>query len=179
MCIRDRQTPAGAVAGAAEDATQPAARGAHTAAVIHMPLLWCADDRGTPPAAATGDGSTSQHQCSRGPLHVSRPAARQQQRRVHASRPCSAQNRRQSLIPPRKRRHRTPRRRNDSAHHRRHQAFLHRKPLRQVNFEKIFPVQPPRLTRACPTTGSDRGSLRDHDLTLIVRPAHATSRDAS
>jgi hypothetical protein len=24
------------------------------------------------------------------------------------------------------------------------------------------------MNRACPTTGSDRGSLRDHDLTLIV-----------
>jgi hypothetical protein len=38
-----------------------------------------------------------------------------------------------------------------------------------VKFKKIFPEKTQPRIRACPTTGSDRGSLRDHDLTLIVR----------
>ena len=47
--------------------------------------------------------------------------------------------------------------------------------------EKLFskPPQSPHLRfhhRACPTTGSDRGSLRSHDPTLIVRQRCATPR---
>jgi hypothetical protein len=38
-----------------------------------------------------------------------------------------------------------------------------------VNRKKIFPGSEKTPGRACPTTGSDRGSLRDHDLTLFVR----------
>ena len=50
------------------------------------------------------------------------------------------------------------------------QAFRRRKPAFVVKDEKLFPGESELPNRACPTTGSDRGSLRDHDLTLIVRP---------
>jgi len=34
----------------------------------------------------------------------------------------------------------------------------------------IFKGRPRHPSRACPTNGSDRGSLRSHDLTLFVMP---------
>ena len=45
------------------------------------------------------------------------------------------------------------------------ERYLHR----QINSQ-------PQSGRACPTNGSDRGSLRDHDLTLLVRQK-AETRD--
>ena len=47
-------------------------------------------------------------------------------------------------------------------------AFCRRKHAIAVKDEKLFPGESELPNRACPTTGSDRGSLRDHDLTLIV-----------
>ena len=44
-----------------------------------------------------------------------------------------------------------------------------RDPYFLVKDKKLFPGESELPNRACPTTGSDRGSLRDHDLTLIVR----------
>jgi hypothetical protein len=41
---------------------------------------------------------------------------------------------------------------------------------RQEIFSEAEEVLPWWPGRARPTTGSDRGSLRDHDLTLLVRP---------
>jgi hypothetical protein len=35
----------------------------------------------------------------------------------------------------------------------------------RANDKKLFPE---KLNRACSTTGSDRGSLRDHNLTLMI-----------
>jgi hypothetical protein len=46
-----------------------------------------------------------------------------------------------------------------------------------VKDEKLFPGESELPNRACPTTGSDRGSLCDHDLTLIVRPPHGSAEE--
>lgn len=47
-------------------------------------------------------------------------------------------------------------------------ALRRRKRGFPVKDEKLFPGESELLNLACPTTGSDRGSLCDHDLTLIV-----------
>ena len=49
-------------------------------------------------------------------------------------------------------------------------AFRRRKPAFAVKDEKLFPGESALPNWACPKTGSDRGSLCDHDLTLIVSP---------
>jgi hypothetical protein len=51
------------------------------------------------------------------------------------------------------------------------EGFLRRKALGRGERQKDISRGKTELpNRACPTTGSDRGSLRDHDLTLIVIP---------
>lgn len=47
-------------------------------------------------------------------------------------------------------------------------AFRHRKPAVAVQDKKPFPGISELSNRACPTNGSDRGSLCDHDPTLLV-----------
>ena len=47
-------------------------------------------------------------------------------------------------------------------------ALRRRKPGFSVKDEKPFPGESEPPNRACPTTGSDRSSLCDQDLTLIV-----------
>src|SRR3989338_209085 len=41
-------------------------------------------------------------------------------------------------------------------------------PRKTVQVKKIFPYENSHPHRACPTNGSDCGSLRDHNLTLLV-----------
>jgi len=55
-------------------------------------------------------------------------------------------------------------RRNGGAGQWRGQAFRRRKPAFAVKDEKLFSGESELPNRACPTTGSDRGSRCDHDL---------------
>jgi hypothetical protein len=42
--------------------------------------------------------------------------------------------------------------------------------------EIVYAAQPALRDQACPTNGSDRGTLRSHDLTLFVRLQSALAR---
>ena len=56
----------------------------------------------------------------------------------------------------------------EGEHHRHALGVSYRTPSLAGKIKNIFPVTVLPSDRASPTTGSDRGSLRDHDLTLIV-----------